>query len=330
MKLYNPTLLNEEDNSYPDLFKRSPYNPIITAKDLPYPVHTIFNPAATMYEGKTLLLARAEDRQGFSHLARAISKDGITEWAFDKEPSIAAEPDLFPEETWGIEDPRITYMEETKNWIIAYTSFSRKGPTVSIAFTEDFENYDKQGSIMPPDDKDAALFPEKINGKYYLIHRPYSDGHKAHIWLSSSLDLKNWGENQILLNARNGGWWDANKIGISAQPIQTEEGWLILYHGVKSTASGAIYRLGLALLDIDNPFIVLKRSNDWIFEPEQNYERFGDVNNVVFPCGWIHDEETGVVRMSYGGADTSINLATAKLEDLLNYIRKCPKPIEDD
>jgi predicted GH43/DUF377 family glycosyl hydrolase len=330
MITYKPILLNPKDNSYPDLFKRDLNNPIITANDLPYPAHTIFNPAATMFENKTLLLARVEDRQGFSHLTKAISKDGVSNWIFDKSPTICAEPSIHPEERWGIEDARITWMVELKKWAVTYTSFSRTGPLVSLALTSDFINFEKQGSLMSPDDKDAALFPRKFNGKYILIHRPSSDGHKAHIWLSSSTDLKSWGEHQILLNARDGACWDANKIGLSAQPLETSEGWLILYHGVKLTAAGAIYRLGIALLDLENPSKVLKRSSEWIFAPEEPYEKVGDVNDVVFPCGWILDAATGVVRMYYGGADSCIGLATANLSELLQYMNNCPDPSEDD
>jgi predicted GH43/DUF377 family glycosyl hydrolase len=330
MKTYNPTLLNSKDNVYPELFKRYSRNPIITSKDLPYPTHTIFNPGATIFENNILLLARVEDRQGFSHLVKAISKDGISNWIFDKGPTIYAEPDKHPEERWGIEDSRITWMTELKKWAVVYTSFSRTGPLVSLALTSDFINFEKHGPIMSPDDKDAALFPRKFNGKYMLIHRPCSDGHKAHIWISKSMDLKSWGEHQILLNARNGGWWDANKIGLSTQPLETTDGWLILYHGVKYTAAGAIYRLGLALLDLEDPGKVLKRSNEWIFGPEAPYEKFGDVNDVVFPCGWILNEATGIVSMYYGGADSCIGLATASLSDLLKYIKNCPEPSEDD
>ncbi len=330
MKIYTPTLLNSKDNSYPELFKRSSKNPIITSKDLPYPAHTIFNPAATIFENNTLLLARVEDRKGFSHLAKAISKDGVSNWMFDKGPTINAESDIHPEERWGIEDPRITWMTDLRKWAITYTSFSRTGPMISLALTIDFVNFEKKGPIMPPDDKDSALFPRKFNGKYILIHRPCSDGHRAHIWISSSTDLKSWGEHQILLNAREGGWWDANKIGLSAQPLETSDGWLILYHGVKNTAAGAIYRLGLALLDLEDPSKVLKRSNEWIFGPEEPYEKFGDVSDVVFPCGWILDEMSGIVSMYYGGADSCIALATAKLSELLQYINNCPEPSEDD
>lgn len=271
-----------------------------------------------------------EDRQGISHLAKAISKDGVSNWIFDKSPTIQAEPDLYPEERWGIEDPRITWMEDLQKWAVTYTSFSRTGPLISLALTSDFTNYERHGPIMSPDDKDAALFPRRFNGKYMLIHRPSSDGHKAHIWISSSTDLKSWGEHQILLNARNGGWWDADKIGLSAQPLETSDGWLILYHGVKHTAAGAIYRLGLALLALENPSKVLKRSNEWIFGPEEPYEKFGDVNDVVFPCGWILDEADGTVRMYYGGADSCICLATANLCELLEYMNNCPEPSEDD
>jgi len=327
---YTSTLLNIKDNSYPELFKRSSKNPIITSEDLPYPAHTIFNPAATIFENNTLLLTRVEDRQGFSHLTKAISKDGESNWIFDKSPTIKAEPNIHPEERWGIEDPRITWMTDLEKWAVTYTSFSRTGPLVSLALTSDFIKFEKQGSIMPPDDKDSALFPRRFNGKYMLIHRPYSGGHKAHIWISSSTDLKSWGEHQILLNAHDGGCWDANKIGLAAQPLETSDGWLILYHGVRNTAAGAIYRLGLALIDLEDPSRVLKRSNEWVFGPEEPYEKFGDVDNVVFSCGWILDEATGKVRMYYGCADSCIGLATANLDDLLQYIINCPEPSEDN
>ena len=113
-----------------------------------------------------------------------------------------------------------------------------------------------------------------------------------------------------------------HKIGLSAQPLETKEGWLILYHGVKETTAGSIYRLGIALLDLENPLIVLKRSDEWIFGPEKVYEKMGDVSDVVFSCGWIHDPITDLVKMYYGGADSCICLATAKLEDVLSYVKK--------
>jgi predicted GH43/DUF377 family glycosyl hydrolase len=128
------------------------------------------------------------------------------------------------------------------------------------------------------------------------------------------------------LHARRGAWWDANKIGLSPPPLETPEGWLLMYHGVRSTAGGCLYRLGLALLDLEDPRRVLRRCDEWIFAPEMQYERLGDVNGVVFPCGWILDEATGAIRMYYGGADSCLALATAQLSDVLSFLSECPAP----
>ena len=129
-----------------------------------------------------------------------------------------------------------------------------------------------------------------------------------------------------MLHARRGAWWDANKIGLSPPPLETPEGWLLMYHGVRHTPGGCIYRLGLALLDHENPWQVLRRSDEWIFAPEADYERHGDVNGVVFPCGWILDQDAGIIRMYYGGADSCLALATAQLSDVLSYLQSCPAP----
>ena len=325
------TRLKNGDNTFRELFVRYPNNPILTAKDWPYAVNTVFNPAATIFHNKTLILARVEDRRGFSHLTKAVSDDGVTNWQIDQYPTLEPSPD-FPEEAWGIEDPRITRIDELESWAVAYTSYSHSGPTVSLAMTKDFTTFDKMGSIMPPEDKDAALFPRRFKGKWLLIHRPIGArpgnsediGPGAHVWLSCSSDLKYWGDHHTIINARRGAWWDANKVGLCAPPLETDDGWLVLYHGVRQTASGAIYRLGLALLDRDDPAKVLRRSDEWIFGPEEAYERDGDVRDVVFPCGWILDKPSGRVRMYYGAADTRICLATASLSDLLEYIKSCP------
>jgi beta-1,4-mannooligosaccharide/beta-1,4-mannosyl-N-acetylglucosamine phosphorylase len=322
-------LLNTEptNTEYQTLFTRSPQNPILTAKDWPYPAHTVFNAGACQHEGETVLLVRVEDRRGHSHLTVARSKDGVTDWKIDQIPSFVPEPKLFPEETWGIEDPRLTWVEDRNEWVIAYTAFSPSGPMVSLASTKDFRNFDRIGPVMPPEDKDAAVFPRRFDGRYAMIHRPVSSGAGgAHIWLSFSPDLRHWGDHHVLLNARRGAWWDANKIGLSPPPLETPDGWLLLYHGVRHTPGGCIYRLGLALLDLENPWKVLHRSDEWIFAPELPYEQHGDVNGVVFPCGWILDEKTGMIRMYYGGADSCIAIAYANLSELLKYVKSCPTP----
>lgn len=325
MKILNhfETRLKASDNTFKELFRRYQYNPILTAKDWPYPVNTVLNPAATIFDGKVLLLARVEDRRGFSHLTKAVSDDGISNWVIDKTPTLAPDPD-HPEEAWGIEDPRITYIDELGKYAVTYTAYSESGPVVSMALTDDFENFERIGPIMPPEDKDATIFPYKFDDRWLLIHRPIERG--ANIWISCSNNLRYWGEHKILINSRGGSWWDGSKVGICAQPLETSAGWLLLYHGVRNTASGATYRLGLALLDLNNPMKVLRRSDEWIFGPREEYEKQGDVQDVVFPCGWVLDKATGKLRMYYGAADTCIALAAASLDEVLEYICNCPEP----
>ena len=208
------------NNRYAELFKRSHLNPILTAEDWPYPANSVFNAAATEFNGETLLLARVEDRSGFSHLCKAISADGATNWRIDEKPTMERDPN-HREELWGLEDPRITYLEELGKYAVVYTGYSGCGPVVSLALTEDFESFERYGMVMPPEDKDAALFPHRIDGKWYMIHRPIENS--SHIWISTSPDLKYWGEHTIGLNARQGGWWDANKVGLLPTPLKTEE-----------------------------------------------------------------------------------------------------------
>lgn len=312
-------------NKHREFFTRHPANPILTADEWPYPVNSVFNAAATLVDGRTLLLVRVEDRRGMSHLCAATSDDGVRGWRIDPKPTFPSDPEDHPEELWGIEDPRITFVPETKEYLIAYTAYSEGGPMVSLAKTRDFKNFDRLGPVMPPDDKDAAVFPVPFDGRWALIHRPYSaEFHMgAHIWLSFSPDLKHWGDFRILLRARRGAWWDANKIGLSPPPLETPQGWLLLYHGVRTTAAGCIYRLGFALLDRKDPAKVLRRADEWVFGPKEIYERQGDVQQVVFPCGWVLDGDE--IRLYYGGADTCIALATGSLSHVLDYLMGLPE-----
>jgi len=265
---------------------------------------------------------RVEDRRGLSHLTAARSRDGVTDWRIDARPTFSADPENHPEEIWGIEDPRITRVDELDLWAVVYTAYSRGGPLVSLATTRDFKTFERKGVVMPPEDKDAALFPARFNGRWAMLHRPVPGfaGVGAHIWISFSPDLKHWGDHQILLPARKGGWWDANKVGLSPPPLRTEKGWLILYHGVRNTASGCIYRLGLALLDLQDPTRLVARADEWVFAPEEVYETDGDVDKVVFPCGWLVEGDD--VRIYYGGADKCIALATARVSELLDWLEK--------
>jgi predicted GH43/DUF377 family glycosyl hydrolase len=306
-----------------EIFRRHPANPLLTGEDFPNMVNAAFNPAATVFEGETLLLVRVEDRTGLSRLTVCRSQDGMGNWVIDVGRGIEPQLDRF-EEHWGIEDPRITQVGD--EYYVTYTGFSAGGPLVCLARTKDFASFERMGVLQSPEDKDAALFPVRFGGRWGLIHRPAPSmsGLGAHIWLSFSPDLRYWGDAQILLPARRGGWWDAGKIGIGPPPLLTEEGWLICYHGVRLTASGSIYRLGLALLDAADPTNVLSRGNEWVFAPHASYERSGDVPDVVFPCGWILREDGDTVHMYYGAADSVVCLATASLGDLLAHVRKHP------
>lgn len=305
----------------PRLFRRYEGNPILRPEEWPYAANAVFNPGATTFQGETLLLARVEDYQGFSHLTCARSPDGRTSWRIGPRPTLTPDPVRFPEEEWGLEDPRITYLEGEKRYAVVYVAFSPAGPMVSLALTEDFCEFERLGGVLPPEDKDAALFPCKFAGRYAMIHRPIVRG-EGHIWISFSPDLRHFGDHQVLLPARGGGWWDSAKVGLGAQPIETSEGWLVLYHGVRATAAGALYRVGLALLDGDDPRRVLHRSPEWVFGPHAPYEWMGDVPGVTFPTGAILAGKE--LRIYYGAADTSVALATADLDDLLSYLRECP------
>jgi predicted GH43/DUF377 family glycosyl hydrolase len=309
-------------NQHTQILIRHEHNPILTAADWPYPINSVFNPGATLLQdGTTLLLCRVEDRRGHSHLCAARSVNGIDNWKIDSHPTFMADPEHFPEELWGVEDPRITYVPELKKYAVVYTAYTRDGPGVALALTENFETFERLGLIMQPDDKDAALLPRRIDNRWVLIHRPVS-AQGAHMWISYSPDLTYWGSHKIMLVARKGAWWDANKIGLSAPPIETPKGWLTIYHGVRQTASGCIYRLGLALFDLHTPERCFRRSKEWMFGPEEPYEQRGDVGDVVFPCGYTIAPDGDTIRVYYGAADSSIALATGSIRAMLEWLEQ--------
>jgi predicted GH43/DUF377 family glycosyl hydrolase len=318
-------------NAYPVLFKRHKKNPILSAESWPYPVHSVFNPGATrLADGTTLLLCRVEGRNGHSHFCAARSANGIDGWKIDARPTLCPDPEKYPEELWGIEDPRITCVPELGKYAVVYTAYSRAGPGVALAFTEDFHTFERCGMILSPDDKDAALLPRRIKGQWALIHRPSSGALGAHMWVSYSSDLRQWGGHKLMMEARLGGWWDANKIGLSPPPLETTEGWLVIYHGVRQTSGGPLYRLGLALFDLETPERCLKRTEEWVFGPEEPYERQGDVGNVVFPCGYTVAPDGDTIHLYYGAADTSIGLAIGSVRALLERLDrdgKIPEPL---
>jgi len=305
-----------------ELFERFDGNPILTPENWPYPANAVMNPAAIKLNNETLLLVRVEDMRGFSHLTVAQSADGFTNWQIDPQPTLEAEYSS-REERWGLEDPRIVWLEEQKQFAITYTSFSEGGPIVSLAITKNFRTFARLGGLLPPEDKDACLMPRRFKGRFALIHRPIVRG-EAHMWISFSPDLKHWGDHRPLIKTRNA-YWDAHRVGLACQPIETSQGWLLFYHGVRATTAGAIYRLGLVLLDLEEPWKVLRRSDEWVLGPRESYERIGDVGGVIFPTGATVTKETNQLNLYYGAADCAVAVATAKLDECLDYIMSSPQ-----
>ena len=304
------------------LFKRFEGNPILTTKHWPYPINSVFNPAAVRVNGEVLLLNRVEELRGFSHLTCARSKDGLTNWVIDEEPTLLADHSS-NEEKWGLEDPRIVWLEEQNQYAITYTSFSEGGPTVSLAITKNFKTFARLGTLLPPEDKDACLFPRRFNGRFALIHRPIVRD-EAHIWISLSPDLKHWGDHRILLKTRTA-YWDGARIGLACQPIEIPEGWLMIYHGVRRTTASQIYRTGMALLDKNEPWRVLRRGEEWVLGPSEPYERIGDVSDVVFVTGGVIMKETNQLYVYYGAADDKVAVAMADMDRVREYIMSCPE-----
>jgi len=307
------------------LFHRSTGNPLLSPNRWPYPINAVMNAGATTVDGETVLVCRVEDRRGISHLTVARSHDGVSNWVVDDSPLLT--PDAqHPEEVWGVEDPRVTRVEELDAWVIVYTAFGPGGPGISLATTRDFRSVERLGLVRVPEDKNGALLPRRVGGDYVLFHRPVTViGARADVWLSRSTDLHSWSSPEPVLGARVGGWWDSARIGMGPPPLETPEGWLVVYHGVRQTVAGGLYRAGLALLELDDPSRVLRRSDEWVLGPTETYEITGDVPGVVFPCGLVHDVETDELRLYYGAADTCIGLATASLTEVLDYLRTCPE-----
>ena len=296
-----------------DAFHRWEGNPILELDDMPFRCNSVFNGTPVKIGGEYLMLLRIEGQQGYSFFALARSRNGY-HFTVNERPAMApAREGIFAKyEALGIEDPRATYIDGT--YYIMYTATSTNGGRIALARTDDFQSFERIAIVSEPGNKDGVLFPEKIGGLYARLDRPIGGG-VGSIWVSFSKDLVHWGNAQVVITPRPG-YWDSYRIGASAPPIRTEHGWLELYHGVKMTASGPIYRAGTVLLDLENPAKVIGRCPAALLSPREDYERIGDVGNVVFACGAIV-EDSGEVKMYYGAADTCVCVATASMDEIL-------------
>lgn len=292
-------------------------NPILTKEDVPFKVGSIFNPGAVKFQNKYLLMCRVEMPNGRSSLVKAISSDGY-KFVVDSKPTLTPEDhkEFYQYVEWGIEDARITQINGT--YYLTYTGYSKYMPLVFLAETKDFNAFKIHGPITEPSNKDCALFPEKIQNSYWRIDRPSAESRRD-IWVSGSPDLLHWGSHKIVMEPLSG-TWENDKIGSSSTPIKTKDGWLVLYHGVRGFGISTLYKLGVVLLDLEKPWIVKGRTKEPILSPELDYERIGDVPNVVFSCGWI-EEPDGRIKIYYSGADTNICLAETSIDYLLSVCK---------
>ena len=271
-------------------------NPILLPKsENLWESNFIFNAAVIYDENDDLfhMIYRAMGPDTVSRMGYAVSTNGVHFARLDK-------PVFSPDNIWeekGVEDPRLTRIGD--EYYMLYTAYSRYGVRVSMASTKNFIRWKRYGVILPDhNDKDAALHPEIVNGKYILYHRIEPD-----IWVSFSDDLIHWKNARVIMSPRNG-MWDSKKIGLGAPPIKTSYGWLMLYHGVDEDM---VYRLGFALFDLDDPTRLIRRTDKPILSPEEEFERFGQVPNVVFSDAMVSYKDEYLIY--YGGADNCIALA---------------------
>ena len=291
-------------------------NPIIKRNPVEG-VARIFNSAVVPFEDGYVGMFRADTVETNMRIHFGRSKDGI-HWEFDKNPTHFVDEngnDFMPGYAY---DPRLLKIEDTY-YIIWCTDFY--GASIGLARTKDFKTFVRLENPFLPFNRNAVLFPRKINGNYVMLSRPSDSGHTpfGDIFLSESPDLTYWGKHRHVMSRKGG--WESLKIGAGAAPIETSEGWLLFYHGALNTCNGYVYSIGGAILDIDNPSIVKYRCSTYLLTPEEWYEEKGFVDNVCFPCATLQDKDTGRIAVYYGAADSYVGLAFGYLDEIVDYIK---------
>ncbi|MGB4529694.1 MAG: glycoside hydrolase family 130 protein, partial [Bacillota bacterium] len=250
------------------------------------------------------------------HAGRSV--DGIN-WEIDNERIrfVSDDPEIGRFE-YGY-DPRVCWIEDRYyvTWCNGY-----HGPTIGVGYTYDFKTFCQLENAFLPYNRNGVLFPRKINGKYAMLSRPSDTGHTpfGDIFYSESPDMIHWGRHRHVMSPIGG--WQSTKIGAGPTPIETTEGWLLIYHGVLTSCNGFVYSVGAALLDIDEPWKVIARTYPYIMSPQELYECVGDVPNVVFPCAALADAATGRIAIYYGAADTVTGLAFTQVDELIEFIKE--------
>lgn len=305
------------------IIKRYKNNPILTKDDIPFPVATVHNAGVTKYQGEYIMIFRSHLYNGRSILGLAKSNDGLDFKVAEKPFMTPAQKGVFKEyEEYGLEDPRITFING--EYLISYSAYSRHGVRIGLAKTKNFKEIKRISLITEADYRNVVIFPEKFNGLFVRMDRPHSEISPWSIWISYSPDLIYWGESRLIMKPVQY-HWDEMKIGPGAPPFKTDKGWLNIYHGVFPTMDGCVYRLGVALHDLNDPAEIIGVGDQWILQPEEEYEITGYVHNVVFTCGAI-PEDNGTVKIYWGGADKVMCVGTAVIDDLIGLCLNNGRP----
>ncbi|MBN1554006.1 MAG: glycoside hydrolase family 130 protein [Phycisphaerae bacterium] len=291
-------------------------NPVVGRHQLPFS-NTIFNSGVARYGNEYVGVFRVDRRSMDRTLHLGRSANGF-DWTLSEAPIdfILDHEGIVP--CNRPYDPRIIQIGDRYYIIWCNTHY---GPTLAMAYTDDFETFHQTEAISLPYNRNGVLFPEKINGNYALLSRPCSNGQcqDGEIFYSESPDLTHWGKFRHVMGPAFG--WSGTKVGAGPAPIRTSEGWLLIYHGVRSSCNGFIYSAGVALLDLEQPWKVLARPRPFLLTPETDYECVGDVPNVVFPSGLLHDETSGRLAIYYGAADTCLATAFTTVDRLLQFAK---------
>ena len=297
------------------IVKRFDGNPVLTRKDVPYEVSTVHNAGVVKHNGEYIMLFRSHRFTGRSILGLARSADGFS-FKVDPEPFMipSTEPGFSEYEEYGVEDARITFIDG--EYLITYSAYSRHGVRIGLAKTTDWKSVERVSLITQADYRNTVIFPEKFNGLYARLDRPHSEISPWSVWITYSPDLIYWGESKVIMKPEKY-HWDEMKIGPGAPPIKTEKGWLDIYHGVFPTMDGSVYRLGVALHDLNDPSKIIGVGDEWILQPEESYELVGYVHNVVFTCGAVAEDD-GTVKIYWGAADTVMCVGEARIDDLVD------------
>ena len=301
---------------------RDERNPIILRDLLPRS-NSIFNSAVVPFEGAYAGVFRVDDRTRTMAIHAGRSTDGVA-WEIDEAPIVFVPGDARVPEIQlrfvHAYDPRVTWLED-RYYVTWCNSYNGHGPTIGVGWTTDFRQFTQLDNAFLPFNRNGVLFPRPIGGAYGMLSRPSDDGHTpfGDIFYSESPDLLHWGRHRHVM-APIPWTWQSTKVGAGPTPIETHEGWLLLYHGVLTSCNGFVYSMGVALLDLEEPWKVVARSNDYLLSPQRPYEQVGDVQNVVFPCAALTDGDR--ISVYYGAADTVTCLAHGTISDLIAFARE--------